>query len=41
MALIAGYGVNFELPHILESRDNFALSPHNTARRGEVVQAWR
>ncbi len=29
---IAGYGLNFELLHILISRDNVALSLHNTAR---------
>ena len=34
---IAGYGVGFELLHILESRENMALSLHNTARRGDVV----
>ncbi|GGZ29324.1 nuclear transport factor 2 family protein [Streptomyces poonensis] len=34
---IASYGVNFELLHILVSRENVALSVHNTARRGDVV----
>jgi ketosteroid isomerase-like protein len=34
---IAGYGLNFELPHILVSRDNVALSLHNTARRDDAV----
>ncbi len=34
---IAGYGLNFELLHILVSRDNVALSLHNTARQGERV----
>ncbi|OKH58214.1 ketosteroid isomerase [Scytonema sp. HK-05] len=32
---IAGYGLNFELLHILVSRDNVALSLHNTARQGD------
>src|SRR2546429_7388128 len=34
---IAGYGVRFELLHILVSRENMALSLHNTARREDVV----
>ena len=34
---VAGYGVHFELLHILTSRENMVLSQHNTARRGEVV----
>ncbi|MFG2884778.1 nuclear transport factor 2 family protein [Streptomyces sp. NPDC048297] len=34
---IAGYGLNFELLHILVSRDNVALSLHNTARRDDAV----
>jgi hypothetical protein len=34
---IAGYGVNFELLHIFVSRDNVALSLHNTARQGDRV----
>lgn len=34
---IAGYGLRFELLHILVSRENMALSLHNTARRGDVV----
>lgn len=35
--LIAGYGLNFELEHILLSPDNMALGLHNTAQRGDVV----
>jgi uncharacterized protein len=35
--LIAGYGVDFKLLHVLESRDNMALSLHNTANRDGVV----
>jgi len=34
---IAGYGLDFALKHILVSRDNFALSLHNTARRDGVA----
>ncbi|MBF6062144.1 nuclear transport factor 2 family protein [Nocardia terpenica] len=34
---IAGYGLNFELLHILVSRENVALSLHNTARRDDAV----
>jgi ketosteroid isomerase-like protein len=34
---IASYGVRFELLHVLVSRENVALSLHNTARRGDVV----
>lgn len=34
---IASYGLNFELLHILVSRENVALSLHNTARRGDAV----
>lgn len=34
---IANYGLNFELLHILVSRDNVALSLHNTARQGDRV----
>ena len=34
---IASYGLNFELLHILVSRDNVALSLHNTARQGDSV----
>ena len=35
---VAGYGVHFELLHILTSREHMALSQHNTARRnGHVV----
>ncbi len=34
---IAGYGLNFELLHILVSRDNVALSLRNTARQGDRV----
>jgi uncharacterized protein len=33
---IASYGLHFELLHILVSRENMALSLHNTARRGDV-----
>nr|BFD87384.1 nuclear transport factor 2 family protein [Streptomyces sp. Xyl84] len=33
---IASYGLDFELLHILVSRENMALSLHNTARRGEL-----
>ncbi|MEU1661059.1 nuclear transport factor 2 family protein [Streptomyces griseofuscus] len=33
---IASYGLDFELLHILVSRENMALSLHNTARRGDV-----
>lgn len=35
--LIASFGLNFELKHILVSRDNVGLSLHNTARRGDLV----
>ncbi|MEU9045237.1 MULTISPECIES: nuclear transport factor 2 family protein [unclassified Kitasatospora] len=39
--LIAGYGVNFDLQHVLVSRDNFALSVHNTAERdGRVLDEY-
>ena len=34
---IAGYGLNFELLHILVSLDNVALSLHNTAQQGDRV----
>lgn len=34
---IAGYGLNFELQHILVSRNNVALSLHNTAQRGDRI----
>lgn len=34
---IASYGLNFELLHILVSRDNVALSLHNTAQQGDQV----
>ncbi|ATL65574.1 nuclear transport factor 2 family protein [Nocardia terpenica] len=34
---IAGYGLNFELLHVLVSRENVALSLHNTARRDDAV----
>jgi hypothetical protein len=34
---IASYGLNFELLHILVSRDNVALSLHNTAQQDERV----
>jgi ketosteroid isomerase-like protein len=35
--LIAGYGLDFALEHVLVSRDNMALGLHNTARRGDLV----
>jgi ketosteroid isomerase-like protein len=35
--LIASYGLDFDLQHVLISRDNMALSLRNTARRGELV----
>lgn len=35
--LIASYGINFALEHVLVSRDNMALGLHNTAQRGELV----
>jgi ketosteroid isomerase-like protein len=34
---IASYGLNFELLHILVSRDNVALSLHNTAQQGDRI----
>ncbi|GAB1538632.1 nuclear transport factor 2 family protein [Scytonema sp. NUACC21] len=34
---IASYGLNFELLHILVSRDNVALSLHNTAKQGDRI----
>jgi hypothetical protein len=34
--LIAGYGINFQLDHILVSATNMALSLHNTAARGDL-----
>jgi ketosteroid isomerase-like protein len=34
---IASYGLNFELLHILVSRDNVALSLHNTAQQDERI----
>ncbi|WP_333260965.1 nuclear transport factor 2 family protein [Microcoleus sp. S13_C5] len=34
---VASYGLNFELLHILVSRDNVALSLHNTAQQGDRV----
>ncbi|MEU6347407.1 nuclear transport factor 2 family protein [Streptomyces sp. NPDC046977] len=34
---IAGYGLSFELLNILVSRDNVALSLHNTAHRDDAV----
>jgi uncharacterized protein len=34
--LIASFGLNFELKHILLSRHNMALSLHNTATRGDL-----
>ncbi|MFD7919012.1 nuclear transport factor 2 family protein [Streptomyces sp. NPDC059740] len=35
--LIASYGLDFELLHTLVSRENMALSLHNTARRQDAV----
>ncbi|CCB78057.1 MULTISPECIES: nuclear transport factor 2 family protein [Streptomycetaceae] len=35
--LIAGFGVDFEFQRVLVSRDNMALSLHNTAERDGVV----
>ncbi len=35
--LIASYGLDFALEHVLMSRDNMALALHNTARRGALV----
>ena len=35
--LIASYGLRFELLHLLVSRDNMALSLHNTAERADAV----
>ncbi|KGF73258.1 hypothetical protein DO97_00915 [Neosynechococcus sphagnicola sy1] len=32
---LASYGLKFELLHILVSRDNMALSLHNTAQQGD------
>ncbi|MBF6334146.1 nuclear transport factor 2 family protein [Nocardia transvalensis] len=34
---IAGYGLRFDLRHILTSRENVALALHNTARRADAV----
>ncbi len=34
--LIASYGLSFELKHVLLSRENMALSLHNTAERDGV-----
>jgi ketosteroid isomerase-like protein len=34
---IAGYGLDFELLHVLVSRENMALSLHNTAHRDDAV----
>lgn len=34
---IAGYGLNFELLHVLVSRENMALSLHNTTRHQDAV----
>lgn len=34
---IASYGLDFELLHTLVSRENMALSLHNTARREDAV----
>ncbi|MET4082670.1 hypothetical protein ABIB40_002630 [Pedobacter sp. UYP30] len=35
--LIASYGLSFELLNVLVSKDNMALSLHNTAKRGALV----
>lgn len=35
--LIASYGLNFALEHILLSRDNMALALHNTATRPDAT----
>ncbi|MGW1893359.1 nuclear transport factor 2 family protein [Streptomyces sp. NPDC002004] len=35
--LIAGYGVHFDFERVLVSRDNMALSLHNTGERDGVV----
>ncbi|MFI9270818.1 nuclear transport factor 2 family protein [Kitasatospora sp. NPDC052896] len=41
LRLIAGYGVNFDFQRTLVSRDNFALSLHNTAvRDGRVLDEY-
>ncbi|MER8184641.1 nuclear transport factor 2 family protein [Kitasatospora sp. NPDC094015] len=34
---IASYGLRFELLHVLVSRENMALSLHNTAQRPDAV----
>jgi ketosteroid isomerase-like protein len=34
---LASYGLKFELLHTLVSRDNMALSLHNTAQQGDCV----
>ncbi|MEU6989440.1 hypothetical protein ABZ953_02105 [Streptomyces sp. NPDC046465] len=34
---IASYGLDFELLHLLVSRESMALSLHNTARREDAV----
>ncbi|MFC0598550.1 nuclear transport factor 2 family protein [Streptomyces palmae] len=34
---IASYGLSFELLHVLVSRENMALSLHNTARRPDAI----
>ncbi len=34
---IAGFRVSVTLRHILASRDNFALSLHNTAQKGDIA----
>ncbi|MEV4923771.1 nuclear transport factor 2 family protein [Streptomyces roseoverticillatus] len=34
---IASYGLSFELLHVLVSRENMALSLHNTAQRPDAV----
>lgn len=34
---IASYGLSFELLHVLVSRENMALSLHNTAQRPDAI----
>ncbi|MDH6121205.1 nuclear transport factor 2 family protein [Kitasatospora sp. GAS204B] len=41
LRLIAGYGVHFDFQRVLFSRDNLALSLHNTAERdGRVLDEY-
>jgi hypothetical protein len=39
-ALIASYGLNFALQHVLVSRDNMALSLHNTRVLAIPATPW-